>query len=273
MTQPTALTENAMTRTRGVAGILILLLPVLGLAINSRADGPASKEAPAATDLYGDPLPAGAVARLGTVRFRHGGVGDHLTFSPDGKALACDNQIVWDAATGKELYRLPENCVAISQDWTTTAHIDDQATVQPTILLRELRTGKLIRGFKLLPSNNRLRIPGLWFAPDGKRFVLIDDRLLSSEAHVIDTSSGKTQAVCKTERPIYCCAFAPETERNFLRLNLIEPRHVPPRKDVAWPFTSFPFAGVLSSAWIQRYCSQSLQYLFRFSNVQRWVER
>src|SRR5689334_9116964 len=59
------------------------------------------------TDLQGDPLPPGAVARLGTVRFRSQSNHDYpfLVFSPDGRTLASNGDgsevALWDAATGK----------------------------------------------------------------------------------------------------------------------------------------------------------------------------
>jgi WD40 repeat protein len=61
------------------------------------------------TDLYGDPLPPGALARLGTVRFRHPRRMDCLAFSPTGKVLVSggfDPSICfWDLDTGKEVRR------------------------------------------------------------------------------------------------------------------------------------------------------------------------
>ena len=56
-----------------------------------------------------DPLPAGAVARLGTTRFRHGGPIDAVAYHPDGKIIAAASAIdliLWDAETGKALHRL-----------------------------------------------------------------------------------------------------------------------------------------------------------------------
>jgi hypothetical protein len=61
----------------------------------------------ARTDRYGDPLPEGAVARLGTTRFRDSNNAYSVCYSPDGKILAAigdDGVRLWNAANGKELH-------------------------------------------------------------------------------------------------------------------------------------------------------------------------
>ncbi len=64
------------------------------------------------TDALGDPLPKGAIARLGTVRFKHNpaanGIIDMAYFSPDGTkvvslVLSSGSVRLWDAANGKEI--------------------------------------------------------------------------------------------------------------------------------------------------------------------------
>src|SRR5579862_2150997 len=124
------LAEEAVAGMVGVKAKAIVLVVTLGLAVGSagvagyggwhggsqvknipdtqaqpfRVDQAGNKAAPA-LDNHGDPLPSGAVARLGTVRFRHEGVARKLVFSPDGRILAGYTEAgvtVWDAASGKE---------------------------------------------------------------------------------------------------------------------------------------------------------------------------
>jgi RNA polymerase sigma factor (sigma-70 family) len=58
-----------------------------------------------------EPLPEGAVGRIGEMRFRQGGALSDLAFSHDGKLLASAGWngviCVWDSATGKALHRTP----------------------------------------------------------------------------------------------------------------------------------------------------------------------
>src|SRR5205823_3218721 len=58
-------------------GLLLLLRP-----------GAGAEPRPARVDEHGDPLPPGAVARLGTLRFRDEGRVEALAYAPDGKTLA-----------------------------------------------------------------------------------------------------------------------------------------------------------------------------------------
>ncbi|MCI0455579.1 MAG: hypothetical protein L0Z62_01200 [Gemmataceae bacterium] len=72
----------------------------------------------AQTDRFGDPLPPGTLARVGTVRFRPGDAA-RFALSADGKALATaggDTSVrLWDVNTGRELpaprgLALPRRC-------------------------------------------------------------------------------------------------------------------------------------------------------------------
>jgi WD40 repeat protein len=60
-------------------------------------------------DAHGDPLPNGAVQRLGTIRLRHSGMVHAASFSPDGRYLATSGEDgpirLWEPRTGKLIRR------------------------------------------------------------------------------------------------------------------------------------------------------------------------
>src|SRR5262249_24566760 len=100
VTLDSALRDPVMTRTsQGVLIITLLFLAVI----------PARPAAPlvAARDRYGDPLPTGAIARLGTLRYRLSsseGVG--LGFTPDGERIVSasrDAVEVFESKTGRRV--------------------------------------------------------------------------------------------------------------------------------------------------------------------------
>ena len=71
------------------ASCLVLLSAWLVFSAQPSARGQSGEaRARVNVDLYGDPLPEGALARPGTVRLRHGDAGARVAFSKDGKQLA-----------------------------------------------------------------------------------------------------------------------------------------------------------------------------------------
>jgi RNA polymerase sigma factor (sigma-70 family) len=114
----TVLTSNIKLAMVSSLAVVLVGLGALGLrpvAHGGRptpsADEPKSAAAGEKPNLdqQGDPLPAGALARLGTTRLRHGQTVNVVRFMPDGKSLitvAQDGAVRrWDVATGKELRR------------------------------------------------------------------------------------------------------------------------------------------------------------------------
>jgi RNA polymerase sigma factor (sigma-70 family) len=111
------------------------------------APGNEQVEKPAVrADVHGDPLPDGALVRLGTIRFNHGADLNYLLFTPDGKTILSGGRSLvrlWNAVTGAEIGQLPPPVQYISG---TTVTLPDSRTL---VSLNEEGIGDFVRWWDL----------------------------------------------------------------------------------------------------------------------------
>jgi RNA polymerase sigma factor (sigma-70 family) len=223
-----ALAEAAVRATSGIriklTAVMLLLVALAGVgagmhALQVPAGTPAEGDRPAAAspaapdrepprvDRLGDPLPPGALARLGTVRFRTG-FPERIAFLPGDKVLAAverEGVSFWDVGTGKETRR------SVDMRWGEAAALSADGKLlavsaipnDNTIHLWEVDTGKHLQQFQGLQG----RIHALAFTGDGRTLI---SGGLDDQVRVWDTGTGKELRRIQVGHPVEGIAVSPD---------------------------------------------------------------
>jgi hypothetical protein len=162
---------------------------------------------PIRRDRHGDPLPEGALARLGTVRWRHGASVHALAYSPDGKSIVTAGVgralVLWDVATGKELRvfssRGQPSGLALSPDGKRIA------TTQWPGQVWDVATGKMLCEFKKLQRWKS--VSAVAFAPDRRIVATAND----DGVHLWDAADGdEIHRIACGQGRLRAIAYAPD---------------------------------------------------------------
>jgi RNA polymerase sigma factor (sigma-70 family) len=208
----------ALALAVGLAGAGLLLgqrpegggQPPGGTPPSSPEARPAADSRTPAADRYGDPLPPGARARLGTLLFRHGSHIDTIAISPGGKTLVLgssyNNRVrLTDAATGKTIRELPGPghvaSVAFAPDGKSLAAAGHDGQGK-TVRVWDAATGKELHAPSVNPG-----VRAIAFSPDSKTLAGVgtSDRKL----HLWEVATGKeVRQIAGHEHDVLCVAFS-----------------------------------------------------------------
>jgi WD40 repeat protein len=178
---------------------------------------PSPENSAARLDLYGDPLPAEAIARMGTVRFRHAVGVRSICFFSNRKALISaggDGIRMWDTATAKELRffgndSVGANSLSLSPDGRFLA----SGGFDKLVHLWDIASGKEVRHFE----GHQSQIDCVVFSPDGKllasaggeRAIRVWEVKNGQEVFRLVGHEGQQVAGGAINCQIRCLAFSP----------------------------------------------------------------
>lgn len=166
---------------------------------------PEKKQTP--SDRDGDPLPAGASARLGSPRLAHRGNVDCAAFSVDGIILATggfDNYVrLWDPATGRELKALRHSGWVRSLVWAPDGTTLFSSSDGEGVRLWDVPTGKELRRL----GDRKGMVTSLALTPDGKTLAYAVE---VKTVVVRDVPGDKELFRFQSEERAYSLAFAPD---------------------------------------------------------------
>jgi RNA polymerase sigma factor (sigma-70 family) len=214
-----------ITAKAKLGAVLILAAGILAVSLHVTAQpggtpGGAEKRpdrpAPAATDTSGDPLPTGAVLRLGTTRLRHAGLSS-LAFTADGSLVSfgADKTVrVWKPTTGQllrqqavendEMHRHRGGC--LSPDGQRVAvQVLDRMKVFDTASGKELASVRLLSSYEA-----RAR-----FSPNGHFLAVIDQdgKFKTTRLQLCDVETNGTREVTKLRGYFSAPAFSRDGRR------------------------------------------------------------
>jgi WD40 repeat protein len=177
---------------------MVVLLAGLASASGAWADprpGAGNRSAPPVrTDRYGDPLPEGVLARLGTLRFR-AMPGASFYLSPDEKTLAMVTRAgirLCDARTGRLLRRLRVESTADDDGFEVLGFSGD-GLLLATGTSEAVALWDVTRGRQLWEA--RLRWPRAAFATDGKHLLVA-----SAHERTVQIREAATGKVVSSQR-------------------------------------------------------------------------